>query len=232
MNILGALSKLVVALRSVFADVHREINDLIYQALEERGIPYEKEFDFYGLMEALVRKFGLRDDDADEAMQVLMTQMFAREEGSIFDLFDPARGGKVERWFYTAVQRRIFNVLNERKRHRQREVSIEPGENDDNEWGIESMPAKVQDLEKVEYRELVSDLQDHLKSHRFGPTLLRILEMLMEGWQKTEIAQELGFKSSGRLSYYIKELQNAVREFVAKNADPQLARALAIAVGR
>lgn len=242
----ASVPNLVAAVNEIFEDLRKEINALIYKQLEERSIPYPKGFDFFHLLESLIRKAGLTEDQTEEALQDIMVHMFARtDKKSIFDLYDPQRAiqnhpnddertrlMRFPRWFHTAVTRRVINVIEKVKRQgRERPTDFQPGEDDEgNPWSIDRIPSDPTELEAIKYKELVEDIRKHLSHHRLGPTLIRIFDMLLDGWNKPDIAEALDFKSASRLSYYLKELQDSVRAYILTEGDENLAEAMAAAL--
>jgi DNA-directed RNA polymerase specialized sigma24 family protein len=224
---------LTQAMKVVFADMRRDINEIIYQQLTERNIPFKKGFDFYGLIESLVRKAGFKGPDLEDGVQQIVMQMLVRKGGkSIFDLFDPQRGTQLERWFYTAVNRRVINLIEQRSRQtRERPTDFMPSdEGDPSSMDQGRIPSRSQETGEEEYQDLINEFEERLKKHRLGDTLLTIFGYLIKGWSKGQITQELGFKSPSRLSYYLMELKNVLKDYVVESGNPDLARAFSKAL--
>lgn len=241
-------SNLVFAVGEIYDDLRREINQMLYTQLEERNIEYPKGFDFFGLLEGLIRKSGLNEDLVEEALQDIMVHMFVRtDKKSILDLYDQekmrslhpddderTRKMRFPRWFNTAVSRRVLNVLERVKRERrERPTDFQPSDDEEGGgWGIDRVPTDPTELDQRKYQDLVDGIRGHLQRHRLGDTLVKIFDMLVEGWNKADIAEALGFKSASRLSYYIKELQDSVRSYIITEGDEGMAEAMIRALWR
>ena len=120
--------------------------------------------------------------------------------------FDPTRGTKFISWLYSVVNNAIADYMT--RVEKRKPISLSEPTTKDSEDGFtveDLLGAEPDYYELVKFKDTISEIKQDL-----DPRARKTLDMLMEGYKKKEIAEELNI-SPGYVTSFVKQIKDVIR---------------------
>lgn len=217
---------------NVKGQFNRWIKDEIRKRKLEDSVD-NKNFDYYGYVEGVFRRMGLKSDDLDEAIQWVFVRMFVREGGK--DLFNHYKGriqGPFERFFQTTMKRRAQTYLRDMQtkggtRERSRGPSLDKNVGENTTFGQLQRARDISDLANIEYQDLLRDLaKDVKRGDNYGGDMVKVFEGLLRGRSTRTIRDGLSHKSASWYTKVLQTLRSTIKSYFTRKGHVDIAKAI------
>jgi len=211
--------KTAAVLVNIFADkisapvpFQKAIDTAFAEKLKQNDLASpEENFHFSGFVEGVIKSnFGISEFDFDDIEQEMLKK-FLTPDSQGRDWFAMFKERYDSDYLLAHMKKAIINWTKNwirDNRPRTKELFDSPGTSDYNPLNLEHLQVDERSIiDDLGSEELYQSIIKSLEKDDNGELLVKIFQLLYDGYSKKEITDALEFKSMSRLSYYISKIK-------------------------